>query len=467
MNYIKRALWSIYKRPVKTLLIFLLISVLFTFMLSALAIESAGQSADKEAREKLGSEVVLEFDYDKALMNKEKSKGVQGVSSNDVTPVTMDMAYSLTGLKHVIGYNYVNFFLFAAADFTAIPSPTETREVYADQAEAPFRNDISLEEIWDTRQLKDFINGTHEIIAGRHIAPDDKDHRYVLIEKNLAEQNGLSVGDHLTLRTREEQRLTYEIVGIYRTSKTPADLNTITISQVDMPYNKIYSSLYSLSGKAENSSDVLVGRAIYYLDDPAHISDFIQEAKTKSSIDFNIFTLNANEASYKKMMAAIDQVTGLSRTMLLFIAIAGALILVLIVLFSIRGRLTEMGVLLSLGESKAKIGAQMLVELFLLAALAFAASPLLAQAVSHKLGDELIARQSMLVQKEQEALAQGAVFMTSSEMPEIIDQLEVAVKLGDIGRLGIIAVCIIFIATALPLIVLLRLHPKDILARND
>ncbi|ASA23230.1 ABC transporter permease [Paenibacillus donghaensis] len=467
MNFSKRALWSIYRRPGRSLVIFLVLITIFAFVLSALAIQSASQRANQSAREKLGSEVVLEFDYDKTLRNNQTEAGVKQINSSEVTPVTMDMAHGLTKLEHVIGYNYINYYLFAAEDFEAIPSPTQQNKGDANPIGHSFKNNISFEEIWNTSLLKEFKDSVHILIDGRHISPDDKDRQVVLIESNLAEQNDLNVGDPIKLRSKEGAVSTYSIVGIYRTTKTPADLNSFYISAVDMPYNKIYGSLFSLSGKNEDDPNVLVGRAFYYLDDPANISQFVKSAQAGNTVDFNIFKLNANEAAYKKMTAAIDSVSYSSQMMLVLISGSGALILTLIILLSVRGRISEIGILLSLGEGRAKIIGQFMLEMILLALLAFSLSPLVGEMVSTKLGDELLASEVAVSQREQEAFIQDAVFMASHDEVDIVDTIDVEITLEALKELGLIGLLIVIVATTLPIVTILRLKPKAILTKTD
>ena len=59
-----------------------------------------------------------------------------------------------------------------------------------------------------------FLNGTYTLEEGRHIQPDDS--YAVLISKELADKNGLSVGDDITMYDLDsDSENTFEIVGIF------------------------------------------------------------------------------------------------------------------------------------------------------------------------------------------------------------------------------------------------------------
>ena len=49
-----------------------------------------------------------------------------------------------------------------------------------------------------------FLNGTYKLEEGRHINPDDS--CTVLISKELAEQNNLSVGDKITFKSLKQEK---------------------------------------------------------------------------------------------------------------------------------------------------------------------------------------------------------------------------------------------------------------------
>ena len=90
----------------------------------------------------------------------------------------------------------------------------------------------------------------------------------------------------------------------------------------------------------------------------------------KSNIDFNYYKLDAHDSLYKQMIGPIENISSTSQMIIYIVSIAGAIILGLIIMLSIKGR-KEMGILLSIERKKWKLMAQFVVEVVCVAILAF------------------------------------------------------------------------------------------------
>ncbi|MCS4479629.1 ABC transporter permease [Clostridium botulinum] len=93
------------------------------------------------------------------------------------------------------------------------------------------------------------------------------------------------------------------------------------------------------------------------------------------------------------MVGPIENVGSFSKTLVATVSIAGAMILVLIIALSLKDRKYEIGVLLSLGESKFKVISQLIVEVLLVASIAFATSAFTGNLAANKIGDTLLANE--------------------------------------------------------------------------
>lgn len=90
------------------------------------------------------------------------------------------------------------------------------------------------------------------------------------------------------------------------------------------------------------------------------MSDFVESAE--NLIDTETFSLQTNDQMYQQMIGPISNVSKFSKNIVYLVGIAGIIILTLIVMLSIRERRYEIGVLLSLGESRMKIIGQFLLN---------------------------------------------------------------------------------------------------------
>ena len=89
----------------------------------------------------------------------------------------------------------------------------------------------------------------------------------------------------------------------------------------------------------------------------------VELAKKKSDIDFDTFSLDANNRLYQQNASSLESMQSFAKMFVWIVVIAGSTILCLILALTIRNRYYEIGVLLSLGQSKVKIIAQQLIEI--------------------------------------------------------------------------------------------------------
>ena len=94
----------------------------------------------------------------------------------------------------------------------------------------------------------------------------------------------------------------------------------------------------------------------------------VELAKKKSDIDFDTFSLDANDRLYQQNASSLESMQSFAKMFVWIVVIAGSAIFCLILALTIRNKYYEIGVLLSLGQSKVQIIAQQLIEIGLLCA---------------------------------------------------------------------------------------------------
>ena len=72
------------------------------------------------------------------------------------------------------------------------------------------------------------------------------------------------------------------------------------------PCNNIYTNLETISKVKGSDYKNAVDSAVFYLSDLTNVDAFIADAKENSSIDFDTFTLDANDAAYEQMLGPIE-----------------------------------------------------------------------------------------------------------------------------------------------------------------
>ncbi|MCY8174987.1 ABC transporter permease [Bacillus inaquosorum] len=482
MNFIKRAFWNMKAKKGKTLLQLFVFTVICVFVLSGLTIQSAAQKSSELARQELGGSVTLQVDRQKQ-MEKQQDSGEK--RSFESTPIKVSDANKLAALDHVKSYNYTTSASANAGNFDAIESSSSS-DSSSSSSSSNAKNsqggpqmvqaDLSIEGVISTALVDDFSDGDSKITDGRAITKSDVGKKVTVINETLAEENDLSVGDSITIEsaTDEDTTVKLKIVGIYKTTSSGDD-QAQNFSFLN-PYNKLYTPYTATAALKGDDYKNTIDSAVYYMDDAKNIDAFVKAAK-KTAIDFDTFTLNTNDQLYQQMVGPIENVASFSKNVVYLVSVAGAVILGLIVMMSIRERKYEMGVLMAIGEKRWKLIGQFLTEILIVAVIAIGIASLTGNLVANQLGNQLLSQQiSSSTDSTQTASGQmpgggggmgGGMFGHSSANVDVIDSLNVAVSMNDMLVLGGIGIFIAIIATLLPSISVLRLHPKTILTKQE
>lgn len=477
MNFIKRAFLSVKARSGKSLLQVFIFSIICVLVLSGLSIQSAASKSSDLARQKLGADVTLQVDMDKLRAQMESSGERRRFQS---VPIPIEGAEELLSSELLKGYNFYSSTMGLASNFEPIENESSEAEEEATDENAEGRmagrgmvGDVSIQGVTFTDSVSDFTNETAILVEGRHLTEADLNTNVTMIEKTLAEENELTVGEKVTVTSPSDETLTaeLEIVGIYETSSSGSEqaMNFAALN----PYNRLYvpyTTAVSLKGADYEGT---IDSAIYYLNDPENIDSFIDDAKEISSIDFETFKLDANDQLYQQMVGPIQNVSSFSNNVVYLVTIAGAIILGLIVMMSIRERKYEMGVLLAIGEKRWKLIGQFIAEILVVAVLALGIASVSGDIVANKMSEQLMNQE---LQQAEEATTpesfgrgfeRGGFGMASMEQVDPVEELSVEVTAKDLGSLAGIGLLIALLSTLLPALSVLRLQPKTILSKQD
>ena len=484
MNFLKRSFLSVKARKGKSLLQIFVFSVICVLVLAGLSIQTAAKKSSDLARQKLGADVTLQVDMEK-LREKMQEQQESGQRRRfQPTPVPVETAKELTSYDQIKGYNFYSSTTAVASNFEPITNEeTEVIEESTDTSSegnggkmggGKAQGDINLQGVSFTDSTAEFLDGTATIVEGEHLTEEDNGNNVVLIEQTLAEENKLQVGDTISVMNPRDESLTLElqIKGIYKTASVGSDTGMDITAMI--PYNKLYvpyTAASSLKG-----SEGTIDSAIFYIDDPAEMESFISQAKKDSSIDFETFKLDADDQLYQQMVGPIENVASFSNNIVYLVSIAGAIILGLIVMMSIRERKYEMGVLLAIGERRWKLAGQFVVEILLVAAISLGIATVSGNEVAKKVSDQLLKQELQSAEQvtAPESFRGRGMGMAGGGMPdgqveqaETIEEMDVSVTSDDLTLLAMIGMLIAILSALLPSLTVLRLQPKAILSRQD
>ncbi|AFU13347.1 ABC transporter permease protein [Bacillus thuringiensis MC28] len=476
MNFMKRAILSMKKRIGTSLILMAVFLIVTNLVLAGFTIQNASKKAADAARKKLGADVTLSLDFDKL--------GQQARETGEMpNPPKLNMkeADQLAKSKYVKDYNYISN-TFGISDGLKLVGASEGEEEGKGKAgmaavrggsssgtEIDMNASFMIEGVRKTALQESFKNGKSKIIDGKPITEQMKDQNVALMEKRLAELNNLKVGDKVKVQSGDKKEtLEVEIIGIYETNEQAMGQQAPPIMD---PANKLYMP-HSTMKKLEVDQGISSIQVVYFLKDPQNIEAFKKEAK-KSDIDFNYYKLDAHDSLYKQMIGPIENISSTSQMIIYIVSIAGAIILGLIIMLSIKTRRKEMGILLSVGEKKWKLMAQFVVEVVCIAILAFGLSITTGAKVSQYIGDNLLSSEVATASEETDTPQNGTVMMSGpggtvqNQKEDPIDKIDVSVTGEDVGKMGGIGLAIAILATLLPALSILRLNPKQILLKDE
>lgn len=477
MNFMKRAILSLKKRIGTSLILMAVFLIVTNLVLSGFTIQNASKKAADAARKKLGADVTLGLDFDKLGQKAQETGEMPKPPQLDTKEIDQ-----LAKSKYVKDYNYIAN-TFGISDGLKLVGASEGEEEgkgkvgmaavrggSSSGTEIDMNASFMIEGVRKTALQESFKNGKSKIIDGKPITEQMKDQNVALMEKRLAELNNLKVGDKVKVQSGDKKEtLEIEIIGIYETNEQAMGQQAPPIMD---PANKLYMP-HSTMKKLEVDQGISSVQVVYFLNDPQYIDAFKKEAK-KSNIDFNYYKLDAHDSLYKQMIGPIENISSTSQIIIYIVSIAGAIILGLIIMLSIKGRRKEMGILLSIGEKKWKLMAQFVVEVVCVAILAFGLSITTGAKVSQYIGDNLLSNEIATTSEETDNMRNNSTVMMSgpggtlqNQKEDPIDKIDVSVTGEDVGKMGGIGLAIAIIATLLPALSILRLNPKQILLKDE
>lgn len=284
-----------------------------------------------------------------------------------------------------------------------------------------------------------FRSSAFTLMDGRFPIPQER--HVLMVHEDFARHNKLSCGMILRMRSSENaQPYSFTIVGIFsgkrqeRFTGAPSDLseNTIFTSFEDAqhvraentssagsnttPIDAANTTPISASSAApisasngaqgdhsaslhqtspEPTSAVAAGGArMTSLDIAPAPHQTLEQLKAQLMdvpLDFSRFTLRDSGAAFESIHSSVDTVSLLVRIVLAAVLLGSFVVLLLVLVLWLRERIAEIGILLSIGNSKRAICAQVLLEMILLslpsALIAFVCVHFFAQSmVAHVLG---------------------------------------------------------------------------------
>ena len=452
MNFMNRAWLYIVRKRGKSILLFVILLVMATFILTALALGNASKAAQQELRQSLGGSFLIGFDYTENnpyLKVESVEGGTLMYSTQQISPELVEQIREIEGIKECSA---------TVEGLAAFPS----LELFTGNIpiEEEFRASSKILSTWKSEELTRFTSGQLTLTQGRHILPDDKNKG--LISKDLAEKNGLKIGDKI----QTDKGVEIEIVGLF----SPKEIEGINdqVTTYDKIQNLIITDLATLVAYENGPAIQGFNELTVSVNDPQNMEEIISKVKEISGVDWKGFSFLVDNEDYENAASSLEQLSELVSTILMIALIVSIAILSLILTMWARTRIHETGVLLSVGISKLSILGQYIAEVLLIAILAFSLSYFSASAIAGQMGNVLQSGQAVTEAQQEDGLSAGTrgEAGTDTGEPEIeTPELQVRVQLEEMGLLFLLGIGIVTVSAGISSISVMRLKPREILSK--
>ncbi|MCR1838930.1 ABC transporter permease [Murimonas intestini] len=379
MNLWKRALLYTMRKKGKTVILFLVLFVMSTFVLTGLAIRSAADRSAGELRKSVGGSIKLIRDEEKT-QNWTYEQGIGGTMVGYTgTPITDNEIEKIMQVKGIKSYNGIGYGSVYARDFSFISGiQFSAGSDYS-----------SLPSVTHSEAFNYFRRKAFRLIKGRHITPED-DH-VVLISTALADKNGLKLDDSITVRCAndagEYPDVSLKIIGIYKSTIEEGKFNTTSTDK----RNRLIIDHRAMKEIMQTDTIQYDNGIEFFVDDPKEIERITAEIQ-KLDLDWNCFKLTVDNSAYEAVASSLTAMQSMVTGLIIGIGVVSAGVLVLIVHMWIRQRVRETGILLSLGVGKFRIILQHIAETMFIALAAFGLSYFSSSLIAQGSSDLLFAQ---------------------------------------------------------------------------
>ncbi len=381
MSFLKRAFLYCFRQKVKTLILFLVLAIISTFILTGFAIRDASKGATADVQTAIGGKLFLEIDTTNQYDMSRDGYGTTYTYNGDyITPKILN---AISDIEGVVDYNSDNprGFWGAGVNFKYLPAAFNL-------SYTPYGESSAYTAALSSEKSSEFESGRYSLVNGRHIKPEDK--YVVMISKELADYNDLSVGDTMTMYCLDsDSNVDLEIIGIFDGTEGTSGNGGFSVS--DIPANCGYVDYATMFENFGRKIDGYTQLDIY-VEDPVSIQNVYDKVNDLPELRGKSLKLSIDTDEYEVVAAPLETLQSLVNTIIAIIVIVSFLVLTLLLTLWIRGRKKEIGIYLSIGKSKASIVGQFFVETASVAIAAFAASVFFGGLIAGKASEFLVSR---------------------------------------------------------------------------
>ena len=422
---IKNAIAYITRKRNRTLIIFIILTIVLSCLYSCLTIMKSSNEIEKTLYESSNSSISI-TKKDGKYFNVNQFKDIEKLKEVEEIIIQYDGLAKLKDAKVVSGEQRIN------------------REDLSDE----FKNVVSFEATNNTKRNILFSSRVFTIKEGKNIEENDKNS--IIVHEEFAKQNNLKLGDEVNLelldleKSEEIKSHKFKIIGIFSGKKQ----ETYTGLSSDFSENMVfvdYSTSQEILNKSENNK---IANKILMYSSSAESTDLALNKLKELKIDESKYFVQKDSNAFEESLESVSGIKHMIKIMTYSIMLGGMVVLSLILILWLRERIYEIGIFLSIGISKIQIIMQFIFELLFISIPSIISSLFLGNVLIKVIAGGLI-------NSENSMISGGNLINDSSFM----------LNITTLGQSYLILISIIVLSVVFASSLILIKKPKEILSK--
>lgn len=424
---IKNAIAYVTRKKKRTVILFIILSVVLSFLYSSLSIMKSSGELEKTLYHASNSSLSITkkdvngYFKSSQFKNLNKIKGVKGV------------VYQYDGLSKLVNGKVIE------------AQGMVMREDLSDE----MKNVLALRATSNAAKDSLFTSKVFNMTKGRNISENDRNS--IVVHEAFAKKNKLKLGDTVEMRffkpdssSADEKEYKYKIVGIFSGRKQ----ETYTGLSSDFSENMVFVDYESAQKSMGMTGDnKILNKISVFSDSPSSLEKIFKEVN-KIVVHDSSFNVAKDNGAFKDILESLSSIKHVISIMTLSIMAGGITVLALILILWLRERVHEIGILLSIGVRKISIVGQFITELLIVSLPAALVSAILGSLVLNKIIG------SLLNNKDMGMLSRS-----------IIDSKNIIVNLINFSQSYLLLLLVILISVVIASAMILIRKPKEILSQ--
>ena len=422
---IKNAIAYITRKRNRTLIIFIILTIVLSCLYSCLTIMKSSDEIEKTLYESSNSSISI-TKKDGNYFNVNQFKDIEKLKEVEEIIMQYDGLAKLKDAKVVSGEQRIN------------------REDLSDE----FKNVVSFEATNNTKRNILFSSRVFTIKEGKNIEENDKNS--IIVHEEFAKQNNLKLGDEVNLELLDIEESgkikshKFKIIGIFSGKKQ----ETYTGLSSDFSENMVfvdYSTSQEILNKSENNK---IANKILMYSSSAESTDLALNKLKELKIDESKYFVQKDSNAFEESLESVSGIKHIIKIMTYSIMLGGMVVLSLILILWLRERIYEIGIFLSIGTSKIQIIMQFIFELLFISIPSIISSLFLGNVLIKVIAGGLI-------NSENSMISGGNLINDSSFM----------LNITTLGQSYLILISIIVLSVVFASSLILIKKPKEILSK--